>query len=58
MQDMKMQHTGSSHVAVIKLEQSSNVHDMTNTVLLSVFEINDICVFNIIILPDVIKYAI
>ena len=31
MQDMKMQHTGSSHVAVIKLEQSSNVHDMTNT---------------------------
>jgi len=63
-----MQHTGSSHVAVIKLVQSSNVHDMTNTancqyinsisVLLSVFEINDVCVFNIIILSDVIKYAI
>ena len=26
--------------------------------LLSVSEINDVCVFNIIILPDVIKYAI
>ena len=26
MQDMKMQHTGSSHVAVIKLEQSCNLN--------------------------------
>jgi len=41
MQDMKMQHTGSSHVSVIKLEQSSNVHDMTNTANCQVTTVGD-----------------